>query len=43
VKSQFEIPFVGLKIGYHDFELEINDTFFESLPFSIIKKGDLKV
>lgn len=43
MKSQFEIPFVGLKIGYHDFELDINDTFFESLPFSIIEKGNLKV
>ena len=43
MKSQFEIPFVGLKIGHHDFELNIDDTFFESLPFSTIEKGDLKV
>lgn len=42
MKSIFEIPFVGLKIGIHEFEFEIVDEFFESLPYSLIEKGSLK-
>lgn len=42
MKSAFEIPFVGLKIGVHEFEFEIDNTFFESLPYSLIEKGSLK-
>jgi uncharacterized metal-binding protein YceD (DUF177 family) len=37
------ISFVGLKIGFHDFEYEINDAFFEQFEYSIIHKGDVKV
>jgi len=43
VKNQFEIPFVGLKIGIHDFEFKIDKSFFEALPYSIVHNGDLKV
>lgn len=42
MKSVFEIPFVGLKNGIHEFEFEIDDQFFESLPYSLIEKGRLK-
>ena len=42
MKSAFEIPFVGLKIGVHEFEFDIDNTFFESLPYSLIEKGSLK-
>lgn len=43
MKNQFEIPFVGLKIGIHDFEFKIDKSFFESMPYSLIEDGDLKV
>lgn len=41
--KEFIIPFVGLKLGIHIFEFEINDTFFESLEYSLIHKGEAKV
>lgn len=43
MKNQFEIPFVGLKIGIHDFEFKIDKSFFEAMPYSIVHNGDLKV
>ena len=43
MKSAFEIPFVGLKLGTHEFEFDVNDTFFASLPYSLIEKGSIKV
>lgn len=43
VGKEFNIPFVGLKLGVHEFEFEINDTFFESIEYSLIQKGDVKV
>ncbi len=43
MKNQFEIPFVGLKIGIHDFEFKIDKSFFEAMPYSIVNDGDLKV
>jgi len=39
----FDIPFVGLKIGKHEFEYEVNDSFFEDLEYSLVQKGTLKV
>lgn len=41
--SQYNIPFVGLKIGKHEFEYDIDDTFFEDLEYSLVQKGKLKV
>lgn len=38
----FEIPFVGLKLGKHSYEFEINDTFFELFEYGIVQKGLLK-
>lgn len=43
MKNQFEIPFVGLKIGIHNFEFKIDKTFFEAMPYSIVNDGDIKV
>jgi uncharacterized metal-binding protein YceD (DUF177 family) len=43
MKSAFEIPFVGLKLGTHAFEYDVNDTFFAALPVSLIEKGSVKV
>lgn len=42
-KREFIIPFVGLKVGFHDFEFEIRDTFFDELQYSIIQKGEAVV
>jgi uncharacterized metal-binding protein YceD (DUF177 family) len=42
-EREYVIPFVGLKLGVHDFELEIRDAFFEELEYSIIQKGNAHV
>ena len=33
VRSEFVIPFVGLKNGHHSFEFKIDKTFFEAFEF----------
>lgn len=43
MNCSFTIPFVGLKLGNHVFEFDIDDSFFEALPYSLIDKGKLKV
>lgn len=42
-RREYIIPFVGLKIGFHDFEFEIRDSFFEDRDYSIIHKGNVLV
>ena len=42
-KQNFKIPFVGLKLGVHSFEFDIDNTFFDSIEYSIIHKGNVKV
>lgn len=37
------IPFSGMKEGDYSFSAELNNTFFEALEFSEIKKGNIKV
>ncbi|MCH2223249.1 MAG: DUF177 domain-containing protein [Crocinitomicaceae bacterium] len=41
--KEYQIPFVGLKLGIHDFEFEITDRFFENIEYSIVQKGNVKV
>jgi uncharacterized protein len=41
--SAFKIPFVGLKLGKYEFEFEVNNSFFETLTYSLIERGSLKV
>jgi len=41
VKNPFEIPFVGLKIGKYEYEFEIDKSFFEKFPNSLIEEGEL--
>ena len=41
--KQFSIPFTGLKIGKHQFDFDIDNSFFDAFEYSLIKKGDLKV
>lgn len=42
-EKEFVIPFVGLKRGVHEFDFEIGDSFFESIEYSILKKGKINV
>jgi uncharacterized protein len=41
--KQFVISFSGLSLGKHDYEFEVDDTFFESLEYSEIRKGNIHV
>lgn len=41
--KEFIIPFIGLKVGFHDFNFEIHDAFFEEAEYSIIHKGNVTV
>ncbi|MBW7867800.1 MAG: DUF177 domain-containing protein [Brumimicrobium sp.] len=41
--KDFEIPFEGLKLGKHNYEFKITDTFFEELTYSIIEGADVDV
>lgn len=42
-KSEYVIPFIGLKLGNHTFEFEIDTAFFEGLEYSIIHAGKVHV
>lgn len=37
------LPIAGLSIGYHDFEYDVDDKFFDNFEFSEVKKGNVKV
>jgi len=39
--KQFSIPFTGLKIGKHQFDFEIDNSFFDAFEYSLVKKGAL--
>ena len=39
--KQFSIPFTGLKIGKHQFDFEIDNSFFDAFEYSLVKKGKL--
>lgn len=43
MNDAFNIPFVGLKLGQHQFEFNVDSSFFETLSYSLIEKGALKV
>lgn len=43
MSDAFKIPFVGLKLGQHQFEFNVDNSFFETLSYSLIEKGKLKV
>ena len=42
-KREFVIPFVGLKIGNHIFEYDIDKAFFDGIDYSIIHDGNVHV
>ncbi len=39
--TAYQIPFLGLKTGKHDFEFELDDTFFASFEHSVITGGQI--
>ncbi len=41
--QRYSIPFTGLKAGLHQFEFEVDDTFFEAFEYSLVKSGKLKI
>lgn len=42
-KSKYNIEFKGLNEGAHDFEFEIDNTFFEHFENSLVDNGDVTV
>ena len=43
VTKEFLIPFIGLKLGKHQFEFQINKTFFDSFDYHEYENCDIKV
>ena len=43
VTNEFLILFVGLKLGKHQFEYQINKTFFAEFDYDEFEKADIKV
>lgn len=41
--NEFLIPFVGLKLGKHQFEYQINKAFFDSFDYDDFESSDIKV
>lgn len=41
--KEYNIQFVGLEPGNHQFEFEVNDSFFEHFEFSLIQHGRVHV
>lgn len=41
--DDFVIPFLGLSLGNHLFDFEVNNTFFEHFEYSEIKKGKISI
>lgn len=40
--KQFSIPFTGLKLGKHEFDFDIDKSFFDAFEHSLVKDGALK-
>lgn len=41
--QEYRIPFTGLKLGKHEFNYEVNESFFKEFEYSLVKNGDLTV
>lgn len=41
--KQYSIPFTGLKIGQHQFDFEVDRSFFDEFEYSLVKDGLLTV
>lgn len=42
-QNKYRIVYQGLSEGVHNFDFDVDNTFFEGLEYSDIKNGDLKV
>jgi uncharacterized metal-binding protein YceD (DUF177 family) len=42
-RKEYIIQFVGLGLGEHEYEFEVNDKFFEDLEYSEIKQGNVLI
>ncbi|MFW6371095.1 MAG: YceD family protein [Bacteroidota bacterium] len=40
---KYDVEFKGLKEGLHEFEFEVQDTFFEHFEQGLVGKGDIQV
>jgi uncharacterized protein len=38
----YSIPYTGLKLGKHQFEFDITDSFFDEFEYSLVKKAKLQ-
>ncbi|MBC7524520.1 MAG: DUF177 domain-containing protein [Flavobacterium sp.] len=43
VTNEFLIPFIGLKLGKHQFDFQINNSFFEKFDYHEYESSDIKV
>ncbi len=43
IENEFLIPFIGLKLGKHPFEFQINNKFFERFDYHEYENSDIKV
>ena len=43
VTNEFLIPFIGLKLGKHQFDFQINKTFFDNFDYHEYEDCDIKV
>ena len=41
--NEYLIPFIGLKLGKHQFEYQINKTFFDHFEYDEFESADIKV
>jgi uncharacterized metal-binding protein YceD (DUF177 family) len=41
MNKRYDITFVGLEQGFHQFRFELGNTFFEEFPYSMVEAGDL--
>jgi len=41
--NEFLIPFIGLKLGKHQFEYQINKAFFDDFDYDEFESSDIKV
>ena len=43
VTNEFLIPFIGLKLGKHQFEYQISKAFFEHFEYDEFESANIKV
>ncbi len=41
--QHYRIPFTGLKLGKHQFDFDIDESFFKEFEYSLVQNGKLRV